>query len=147
MLIKANEELYLDADNVEYVYKNDFGNWRLVFNDGSNLAIIDENVKETLMNLAGQTKDTPTKGQKTLKNWRDSSKKHYVKIKGLGEKDGYLNYDMKEDRYFTDDNDNSFSWAKVDFSVDEINGMINNPDFFLTEDNFDPIPVGDDNEY
>ncbi|ATW59443.1 hypothetical protein HOS50_gp026 [Lactobacillus phage Lenus] len=145
MLIKANDELYLDTDNIEYIYKNEFGNWRLVFDDGSNIAIRDENVEETFMNLANQSKDTPTKDQKTLKNWRDASKKYYVKIKGLGEKDGYLNYDMQEDRYFTDDADDSFSWAKVSFSVNEIDGMINNPDFFLTENNFDPIPVGDNN--
>ena len=147
MLVKANDELYLDTDNIEYIYKNEFGNWRLVFDDGSNIAIRDENVEETFMNLANQSKNTPTKDQKALKDWRDTSKKYYVKLKGLDKEGGYLNYDMQEDRYFTDDNDSGFSWAKVSFSVNEIDGMINNPDFFLTENNFEPIPVGGDNEY
>lgn len=147
MLVKANEGLYLDVNSIKYMSKSDFGSWRIVFNDGSHTVVGADNAKETLMNLAGQTEYTPVKDQKTLNNWRDSSKKYYVKIKGLDKENGYLNYDIQEDRYFTDDNDNGFSWAKVSFSVNEIDGMINNPDFFLTEDNFDPIPVGDDNEY
>lgn len=141
MLVKANDELYLDTDNIEYIYKNEFGNWRLVFDDGSNIAIRDENVEETFMNLTNQSKDAQAKNETTLKDWRDTSKKYYVKLKGLDKEGGYLNYDMQEDRYFTDDNDSGFSWAKVSFSVNEIDGMINNPDFFLTENNFDPIPV------
>jgi len=147
MLIKANEGLYLDADSIKYISKSDFGNWRVVFNDGSYTMVAADNIKETLMNLASQTKDIPTKDKKTLKSWRDASKKYYVKIKGLNKKTGYLNYDIQEDRYFTDDNNNQFPWAKVDFTENEIDGMIDNPNFFLTEDNFDPIPVGDNDEY
>ncbi|AUV59787.1 hypothetical protein HOS79_gp027 [Lactobacillus phage Nyseid] len=147
MLVKANEGLYLDADSIKYMSKSDFGSWRIVFNDGSHTVVGADNAKETLMNLADQTEYTPVKDQKTLKNWRNTNKKYYIKIKGLDKETGYLNYDMQEDRYFTDDTNDSFSWAKVSFSVDEIDGMINNPGFFLTENNFDPIPVGDNNEH
>lgn len=147
MLIKANGGLYLDVNSIKYMSKSDFGNWQIVFNDGSYTMITADNAEETLMNLTNQSKDAQTKNETTLKNWRDTNKKYYVKIKGLDKETGYLNYDMQEDRYFTDDNGNGFSWAKVDFSVNEIDGMINNPDFFLTENNFDPIPVGDNNEY
>lgn len=147
MLIKANEGLYLDVNSIKYMSKSDFGNWQIVFNDGSYTMITADNAEETFRNLSNLTKDLSTKNEATLKNWRDSSKNYYIKIKGLGEKDSYLNYDMQEDRYFTDDADDSFSWAKVSFSVDEIDGMINNPGFFLTENNFDPIPVGDNNEH
>jgi len=147
MLVKANEGLYLDVNSIKYMSKNDFGSWRIVFNDGSHTVVGADNAKETLMNLTNQSKDAQAKNETTLKDWRDTSKKYYVKLKGLDKEGGYLNYDMQEDRYFTDDNDSGFSWAKVDFSVNEIDGMINNPDFFLTENNFDPIPVGDNNEY
>lgn len=144
MLTKANEGLYLDADSIKYMSKNEFGNWRIVFNDGSYAMVAATDSKETLMNLAGQAKHIPTKDKTVSKDWRDTSKTYYVKIKGLGKESEYLNYDTEEDRYFTDDNDNSFSWAQVAFSVDEIDRMISNPYFFLTENNFDPIPVGSD---
>lgn len=71
---------------------------------------------------------------------RKEQKKYYVRLKGIDEKEGYLNCNNMNGNYFVDFKDDVASFT-VKFSKPEIKSLVDDPDFFLQNGSYELEPA------
>lgn len=80
---------------------------------------IDKEAEDTVMDYANTTISK-----------RKEQKKYYVRLKGIGEADGYLNFNKSNGQYFVDSKDDVFD-ITAKFVKKEIKSLVDDPEFFL----------------